>query len=202
MVRKTRKFAEQGDRLLLPAFELMLLYNGFDAMPEPALQRAQDLIGRHIDDMESQLPELASFSKAGLADLANISSPSLLDLTPASHFNTDKLPYPTYFDDLSLLHLIRANINRQRDPRKAIASFRTVFAIGRYIELDHWYIPFAHIQVATVYADGGEGMKGGEWKKVERHVKKTKELIAKKKLSLERQIEFQVCLYSPSSRKA
>ncbi|TPX47501.1 hypothetical protein SeLEV6574_g02629 [Synchytrium endobioticum] len=148
--RKAQKFEMQGGRLLLPGYEAMYIYNAFDFMPEAKMMLALEDISKELSLLDNMLPPTA---------------------------DPDKVPYPTYYDDLCLARFLKGVVLRELalptaatlvsvaaeaklKPKgaarvaflkEAARQFEFVKLLSSKISLDHWILPFARFEFGRLF---------------------------------------------------
>ncbi|KND04437.1 uncharacterized protein SPPG_00166 [Spizellomyces punctatus DAOM BR117] len=158
--RKSRKFALQNNRLLLPHFEILYLWNGFDVIPQEMLSKFLDRLDIALKGLEAQLEKSNS----------------------SSNNEEEVLPYDTFYDDLCLARFLKGVLTREtaipnsetllpvtelaKQPRPSQSTIQTLNYASRQLEfvvhhadkikLDHWVLPFARLELGKLYARSGE----------------------------------------------
>ncbi|TPX43841.1 hypothetical protein SeMB42_g04566 [Synchytrium endobioticum] len=149
LARKARKWELQGGRLMLPAFESLWAWNGFDFMPEAKLKQALAQIEAELARLDQLLPPSA---------------------------DPDKVPYITYYDDLCLARLLKGIVLRELalpsaatlvsveqeaklrpdSPEKvnlmkdAARQLAFVQILSASIHLDHYLLPFSRYELGRL----------------------------------------------------
>ncbi|KAJ8326475.1 hypothetical protein QVD99_006798 [Batrachochytrium dendrobatidis] len=109
--RKSRKYFLQGKRLLLPGYEIMYMWNGFDHVPSDRLVKIQIEVDAAIQDLDLQLSKLSTAIKP------SVTKPAILSKTASQVLDKQKdndMPYDTYYDDVCLTRLFKGLVLREQ----------------------------------------------------------------------------------------
>lgn len=152
MSRKARKFISQNNRLLLPGYEVIYMWTGFDIIPSSHLNSVLDEISTNLTLLDKQLE---TFQKDN---------------------NTETIPYETYNDDLALARLLKGVAVRELHyPTSATIipvnelvlikptthqisqltfsskQLSFITAIADEVILDHWILPYSRFELGQLY---------------------------------------------------
>jgi hypothetical protein len=183
----------QNNRLLLPGYEVIYMWTGFDIIPSSRLTLVLEEISTHLSDLDN---ELEKFQKTK---------------------NAESLPYKTYNDDLALARLLKGVAIRElyyptcatiipvnelvlikptttQISQLTFASKQLSFitAIADQVELDHWILPYSRFELGQLYLRLGNYKSARKEFKAAKHGGYTdKEIgIVRKRYSMENSLHL------------
>jgi len=126
VIRKHRDFLAQGD-LLLPADEMMYLWNCYSCTPAPLLEQALTRITASLD-------QFLAINKEALNGL---SAPK---------------DFPRLFDERAIGHLLKGAVLSQLGRHdEALACLQEVTSNERKVAKDHYVLPYAHYEIGRIH---------------------------------------------------
>ncbi|KAG0253169.1 hypothetical protein BG011_006515 [Mortierella polycephala] len=172
--RKANRYLNEGGRLLLPDYDFLVLWNGFETMPLKSLRVALSNIMIEVERLDNLLPaSMLAISgmplpKSGytLEATSGILSAFLSGVHTLT--KADKLPnYDQFYDDYCiayyLLGLVAKNIAFfPEEPfdadmcTLAVKAFKTVFRYAPYIKDDTYSYYFSHYNLGLILMNQGE----------------------------------------------
>jgi tetratricopeptide (TPR) repeat protein len=151
--RKARKFKSQNNRLLLPGYEVIYMWTGFDIIPLSHMNTVLSEISNHLTDLDSKLE---NFQKTGK--------------------NADLIPYETFNDDIALARFLKGIAIRELNyptsntiiPANELVSIKPtttqisqltlsskqlsfITAVADQIVFDHWILPYSRFELGQIY---------------------------------------------------
>ncbi|KAI1314959.1 hypothetical protein EDD11_001443 [Mortierella claussenii] len=174
--RKANRYLNEGHRLLLPDYDFLVLWNGFDMMPLKSLRVALSNIMMEVQRLDGLLP--ASMFAIADRPLPNndytieASKGVLSAFRSGIHSLTraDKLEeYDHFYDDYCIANYLLGLVAKQIAffPEEvfdqdmcalAIRSFKTVFRYAPYIKDDTYAYYFAHYNMGLILMNQGDLM--------------------------------------------
>ncbi|KAF9168623.1 hypothetical protein DFQ26_004259 [Actinomortierella ambigua] len=184
LARKSKRFLNEGGRLLLPSYDFMLLWNCFDMMPLKDLHRALDEISEQTDRLRQLLPAkmaererrdpLAAKDQTIEAAGSNGGGNGLLGGLLGGNSAKQALlrdsvvsGYTNFYDDYCLAFFLQGIAayhiayfpEAEHDPAKAqlaLTAFDTVFRYAPLIHDDTYTYYFAHYYKAKARIHQGD----------------------------------------------
>ncbi|KAF9104429.1 hypothetical protein BGX29_001901 [Mortierella sp. GBA35] len=172
--RKANRYLNEGRRLLLPDYDFLVLWNGFDMMPLKSLRVALSNIMIEVQRLEALLPaSMLAIAESPLpkGDYTIEATKGLFSTFRSGIHNlsrADKLAdYPNFYDDYCIAHylqgLVAMNIAFFPDEvfdqemcALAVKSFKTVFRYAPYILDDTYAYYFAHYNLGLIMMNLGQ----------------------------------------------
>ncbi|KAG0343130.1 hypothetical protein BG000_007586 [Podila horticola] len=171
--RKANRYLNEGGRLLLPDYDFLVLWNGFDMMPLTSLRVAMANIMIEVQRLEELLPA----SMVAIADRPLPRHGYTLEATKGifgsflsgvhSLTKADKIEgYDHFYDDYCLAHYLLGLVAKHiaffpdevRDLDMcaiAIRAFNTVFRYAPYIKDDTYAYYFSHYNLGLIMMHQG-----------------------------------------------
>ncbi|KAG0247001.1 hypothetical protein BGX31_000031 [Mortierella sp. GBA43] len=172
--RKANRYLNEGHRLLLPDYDFLVLWNGFEMMPLKSLRVALSNIMLEVQRLDALLPP----SMVAIADSPLPKGDYTIEATKGllgsflsgvhSLTKADRLDdYDHFYDDYCIAHyllgLVAKNIaffpEEPFDPDMcalAKRSFRTVFRYAPYIKDDTYAYYFSHYNMGLIMMNQGQ----------------------------------------------
>ncbi|RUS82422.1 hypothetical protein EGW08_009810 [Elysia chlorotica] len=123
-VAKSQRYFSQGNYLILPALELIYVWNGFNI-----LGKNQELLERMLVDIEATLTDIASKANSGESKNGKF-----------------------YYDNYCLALLLKGVCLRHRDQHfQAEQCFQEVVDSEKRLRYDHYLIPYSLVELAILY---------------------------------------------------
>ncbi|KAF9942722.1 hypothetical protein BGZ67_000129 [Mortierella alpina] len=172
--RKANRYLNEGYRLLLPDYDFLVLWNGFDMMPLKYLRVALANIMVEVERLEALLPpSMVAIQDKPLpkGDYTIEATKGFLSaFTSSVHTltNADRLKdYDHFYDDYCIAHyllgLVAKHIAFYPDAvfeqdmcTLATRSFRTVFRYAPYIKDDTYAYYFSHYNMGLILLQQGQ----------------------------------------------
>ncbi|KAK3832980.1 MAG: hypothetical protein JOS17DRAFT_816093 [Linnemannia elongata] len=172
--RKANRYLNENKRLLLPDYDFLVLWNGFDMMPLKSLRVALSNIMLEVQRLDALLPAtMLAISESPLpkGDYTIEATKGLFS-TFRSGIHTltraDKLKgYEHFYDDYCIAHYLLGLVAKQIAffPEEvfdqdmcslAVRSFKTVFRYAPYILDDTYAYYFAHYNLGLIMMQLGQ----------------------------------------------
>ncbi|KAG0198000.1 hypothetical protein BGX28_008503 [Mortierella sp. GBA30] len=172
--RKANRYLNEGHRLLLPDYDFLVLWNGFDMMPLKSLRVALSNIMIEVERLEVLLPP----SMLAIQDTPLPKGDYTIEATQGflgtfmsgihSLTRADKLQgYDHFYDDYCIAHYLLGLVSKhiafypdevfhQEMCLLAIKSFKTVFRYAPYIKDDTYAYYFAHYNMGLILLQQGQ----------------------------------------------
>ncbi|KAF9426242.1 hypothetical protein BGZ76_002845 [Entomortierella beljakovae] len=171
--RKANRFLNEG-HLLLPDYDFLMLWNGFDMMPMVNLRVALSRIMVEVQRLEELLPASmkaiaevpiprGGYTLEASKGILNSIRSSIHTLTKA-----DKVPdYEHFYDDYCLAHYLLGSVAQRialfpEEPfdvdmcALAVKSFKTVFRYAPYIKDDTYTYYLSHYSIGIIMMSQGK----------------------------------------------
>ncbi|KAG0310913.1 hypothetical protein BGZ99_010467 [Dissophora globulifera] len=171
--RKANRYMNEGHRLLLPDYDFLVLWNGFDMMPLKSLRNALAIIMTKARRLEAHLPP----SMVAIADVSLPKGDFTIEATKGilgtfrsgvhSLTKADKVDgYDHFYDDYCIAHYLLGVVakNIAYFPEEkfdtemcalAVRSFKTVFRYAPYIKDDTYAYYFSHYNMGMILMNQG-----------------------------------------------
>lgn len=159
VARKARKYFLQEERLLFPVLEILYIWNGFDLIPDHRLRLLVEELEHVLCDLDKQQEE-------------------------EKKANGNEIPYSTFYDDLCLVRFFKGlatrelaypssdllvpevelvakviTLEQKNQLEYAARQLEYISLQADEIEFDHWILPFARYELASLHVRMGDYIK-------------------------------------------
>ena len=156
---KARKFLAQGNKLLLPGYEIIYMWNGFDHIPESRLTVILAEIDTAIKMLDSQQE---AYKKANPDDEKEIPYETFYDDVCLTRFlkglASRELAFPTHKTLVPEDEMIRISVapEKKSQLQYAIKQLEYISLQADQISTDTWILPFARYELGQLHMRAGQ----------------------------------------------